>query len=340
MWIGKIAGAFAGIIGLLLAVFDYISCKPWEYPSGCPWEIKNYSPNARVDQVKTIENQSINIDVLANDSDENTELLKIYSFSSPSHGQITLSKNNMFRYQPKAGFVGEDFFTYTIIDNLGKTAQARVEVMISALPSNHPPIAHADQAITTFEQSIEIDVLANDIDPDHDVLKIHSISQPLIGEVTLAGNKLNYHPKPTFVGKDQFTYQISDGSAQIAEAQVNITILSVKGNHPPIAQPDQSTTRQGATILIDVLANDSDPDNDPIKIISFSGASNGEVTLENQALRYTPSAQFVGDDYFSYVIEDIHNHSAEAKVIVTVSFVLPFDLVRGDQHWIIVPSLI
>jgi len=346
MWIRNLVGALVGIIGLFLGVFDYISCKPWESPSGCPWDIENVPPKAQSDEVKILENQTINIDVLANDSDEDMESLKIHSFSSPLHGQITLSQN-IFHYQPKQEFVGEDFFSYTIIDNQGQSAEATVKVLISAPPSNRPPIARADQATTEAGQSIEINVLANDFDPEQDGLKIFSISQPLTGEVTLAGNKLNYHPKPKFVGQDQFTYQIRDKSGQIAQAPVNVTILPTnpppiispkaepEHNRPPLAQADQVTTSQGHSVICDVLANDSDPDDDPIQIISFSNAANGQITLlEDQTLRYTPLSQFVGNDHFSYVIGDNHGHNVEAQVTVTITgSISTFSTLKTDSSF-------
>ncbi len=335
VFVGKIVGAFIAIIGFTLGLLDYIECKPWEEPSGCPWQTDNKLPIVQADQVQTYENQTVHVDVLANDSSEKAGSLKIHTFTSPLHGQITLSKN-LFRYEPPIDFVGEDFFGYTIIDNEGnESQQAQVQVLISPLPSNHPPVAYADKATTTSDQSIEIDVLANDIDLDKDLLKIIAISRVPKGEVTLAGDKLHYRPDSTFVGKDKFTYRISDGSDHVAQAQVIVTILPPnrpppaqldqfeiaenQTHHPPIARPDQAQTQPGTAISIDVLSNDSDSDQDPIQIISFSGALNGQVTLlENQTLRYTPYGQFIGNDYFSYVIEDSHGDSAEAKVTVTV----------------------
>lgn len=51
-----------------------------------------------------------------------------------------------------------------------------------------------------------------------------------------------------------------------------------KGNHPPIAVDDTASAFFGIPLTIGVLNNDSDPDADPIKVVSVSSPSNGEVS--------------------------------------------------------------
>ncbi|MBW4675636.1 MAG: VCBS repeat-containing protein, partial [Desmonostoc geniculatum HA4340-LM1] len=85
----------------------------------------------------------------------------------------------------------------------------------------------------------------------------------------------------------------------------------VVSNQPPVANDDTATTDEDTPVNISVLANDSDADSDPLSIFSFTNASNGTVTLNDNAtpanttddfLVYTPNANFNGTDSFTYTI--------------------------------------
>ncbi len=57
-------------------------------------------------------------------------------------------------------------------------------VTVQAL--NHPPVAVADSVYVYFNTPKDIDVLANDSDPDGDPLTIASFARPLFGTVALS----------------------------------------------------------------------------------------------------------------------------------------------------------
>ena len=78
-------------------------------------------------------------------------------------------------------------------------------------PSNSDPIAVNDSATTPQDQPINIDVLANDSDPDtDDILAITESSQPANGTVELesASQIFIYTPNTGYTGTDSFTYTI------------------------------------------------------------------------------------------------------------------------------------
>ncbi|MDR2710397.1 MAG: OmpA family protein [Burkholderiales bacterium] len=88
--------------------------------------------------------------------------------------------------------------------------------------ANQPPVAVNDYAIAGFNQPVDIDVLANDYDPDGDKLTITSFTQPHNGTVTQNGNILTYRARTNFVGNDYFQYTISDGHGGTATATVTV----------------------------------------------------------------------------------------------------------------------
>jgi VCBS repeat-containing protein len=96
----------------------------------------------------------------------------------------------------------------------------------------------------------------------------------------------------------------------------------------PVANNDSASTTEDANgVNVNVLANDTDADGDPLTIASGSfgaSANGGTVTLVTgtpQQLRYKPSANFNGTDTFTYRATDGANQSSPATVTVTVSAV-------------------
>ena len=107
-------------------------------------------------------------------------------------------------------------------------SQGALTVLYGTMPavSNHPPVAKADSATLSCDDSVVIAVLANDSDPDGNALKITAISKPANGtaKLTADGKRIRYEPKRRFRGTDRFTYTISDGKGGTASATVTVVV--------------------------------------------------------------------------------------------------------------------
>ncbi|MDR2016117.1 MAG: OmpA family protein [Burkholderiales bacterium] len=88
--------------------------------------------------------------------------------------------------------------------------------------ANQPPVAVNDYAIAGYNQPVDIDVLANDYDPDGDTLTIVSFTQPRHGTVMQNGDILTYRAHDGFIGYDSFQYTITDGYGGYATATVTV----------------------------------------------------------------------------------------------------------------------
>ena len=83
------------------------------------------------------------------------------------------------------------------------------------------------------------------------------------------------------------------------------TITFEAMNTGPTAVDDTATTAEETAVQIDVLNNDTDPENDPLSVATVSQGSNGVVTLgANGILTYTPNLNFFGIDTFTYTLSD------------------------------------
>lgn len=78
-------------------------------------------------------------------------------------------------------------------------------------------------------------------------------------------------------------------------------------NNPPTALEDSVTVPPDSSAnAIGVLANDMDPESDPLTIIAVSDPPNGTATIAGGGtfISYSPDASFTGSDSFTYTISD------------------------------------
>ena len=86
---------------------------------------------------------------------------------------------------------------------------------------------------------------------------------------------VTFTPRANYYGSDSFSYTVSDGRGGTAAANVSVTVIPV--NDLPVVNPDAATTNLGESVAIAVLANDSDPDGDPLSVLSVTQGGHGIV---------------------------------------------------------------
>ena len=285
-------------------------------------------PPVAVDDSATVSGNSgpNPIDVLANDTDVDDGPKTIDSVTQPANGTVAITGGGTgLTYQPDAGYCSQggstDDFTYTLSPG-GSTATVAITVDCST-----PPVA-VDDTATVAEDSgaTQIDVLANDTDPDGGDKTIQSVTQPANGTVAIAADNLSltYTPNPDYCNDgsptDDFTYTLSPGGST---ATVAVTVSCV--DDPPVAVDDSSTVSgNSGPNPIDVLANDTDTDGGPKAIDSVTQPTHGTVAITGggSGLTYEPDAGYCSPagstDDFTYTLSP---GGSTATVAVTVSCV-------------------
>ena len=282
----------------------------------------NGAPQAVDDTTSTGAGRSVEVNVLANDSDPDGDLLFVGVERPPTRGTVDCTPAGTCTYTPTAGLTGADSFTYRVSDGQGGTAVATVRVTVTAGPvANRPPVAGDDAATTTVGTSIAVEVLADDVDPDGDRLALGLATVPVAGGTAgCAGSTCTYQPAAGFVGTDRFTYRITDPAGLSATATVTVVVAApAPTNRAPLAGADSATTGAGSPVVVDLLANDSDPDNDPLTTRVTTVPGNGSVTCVGDRCTYTPNAAFTGTDSFDYQLSDGRGGLATATVTLTVT---------------------
>jgi hypothetical protein len=268
-------------------------------------------PVAFPDSASTAPGTPVDIDVTANDTDPDGDLLAIARTTSPAHGQVTVNPSRVIRYSPEPTFHGVDTFTYTVEDAAGDTDVETVTVVVG----NAAPIAVADVAAVESGRYVDVDVLGNDSDPNADqTLAVTTVGDPGHGTAAASGDGIRYTPAKNFTGVDRFTYTIGDGDGGRATATVTVTVT----DHRPVSVPDRANTPYQRTIAIPVLDNDVDPDG-TLAVVSVGTPGDGTATIDGDQVVYTPSEGFSGVDTFDYSTRDALGQSAGATVTVTVS---------------------
>ena len=100
-----------------------------------------FAPKANADQFQINEDQTLQGNVLTNDTNQYSGDLRVNADALilPQHGTLNINEKGYFTYIPIANFNGEDAFSYQVSNELGMTDTAVVEITILAV--NDAPIA-------------------------------------------------------------------------------------------------------------------------------------------------------------------------------------------------------
>ncbi|HEY3282266.1 MAG TPA: Ig-like domain-containing protein [Armatimonadota bacterium] len=273
----------------------------------------NDPPVAAADSASVLEGQSVSIDVLANDTDPEGDPLTAALAAAPSHGTATAAVGGSFSYTPAPGYHGVDTFTYTASDGHGGTATGTVTVTVY-LP-NRPPAAQDDTGSTTTGTPVTLPILANDTDPDGDVLSLVSVTPPAHGTANPSSRGIVYIPSPGFVGVDCFTYIVTDPLGALASAEVTVTVRPA--NQAPTALAQSVRTAEDAPVA--VTLSGVDPEGEALSFTLLAGPSHGTLTGTAPILVYTPSADYAGEDSFTFSVSDgaLDSEAATVSLVVT-----------------------
>ncbi len=241
-----------------------------------------------------------------------------YSLSElPSFGEVVLvnALTGEFHYTPKADFSGTDSFSFRVSDGTVFSDPSTVSIVINEV--NDAPTAAADQAQVDEEGSVLIAVLSNDADVDGDGLQITGVTQGENGAVSVSGDFLRYSPEADFNGTDQFSYTIADGRGGFASTQVCVTINPV--NDAPKAFAGSFTTSRNTSLQGKLKAEDADGDALTYRIVD--SAANGSLALDPMTgdYVYEPISDFMGEDSFSFSVNDGQADSEPAVIHVSVA---------------------
>ncbi len=279
--------------------------------------------------------------LLANDMDPDGDGLTAQLVRSPEYGDLSLNPDGSFSYQVKAEaepYYGFDYFIYRVQDDQGAQSAERVVAIEIYRGSNQTPQVLDDQFLTDQDEEIRLDVLANDQDGDGDSLTIRALSQPDHGTVAISGDQVLYTPEEGWFGTVQFKYVAGDGDE--AGDRHGLVEVTVQAAEAPRTEGEQYTIDEDQPLVISapgLLANDWDPQDDPIHVHGHTEPAHGTLSLtDDGAFSYTPNAHYHGQDEFIYVVADDKGFmSIENSVSITINAINDVPLGVNDEYTLI-----
>ncbi|NQZ09710.1 MAG: tandem-95 repeat protein, partial [Algicola sp.] len=254
------------------------------------------------------------------------------------------------------------FFTaVTAIDGSGESAFSEsIKILALSGAEDFVPTAVNDNYFMDEDTTLIENVLANDSDLESQTLTISTapIRPPQNGTLIInTDGTINYTPTTDFVGRDNFSYRISDGLGQPAEAVVIITVN--QANDPPessfnnfnLIDPGQgrsindpfslSTSLTTVQALLSVAApglliNDLDIDGNTISVVTTPAVDPLQGTVKLNAdgsLEYTNDPGSTGEDTFSYRTTDGTTVSDPPTVVrITINGASFFPVAANDHY--------
>ena len=269
----------------------------------------NSPPDALLDTATAGDRQVVNLNLLGNDSDPDGDFIFVRgingqtitageSVTLPSGAIVTLKSDGTVDYDPGDNFEyldeGEsatDRFTYTIVDPNGNIDIGTAQITLEG--TDQPIDPDPDQESVDEGVPVTIDVLENDLDPDSsdNPLSITSVTQPPRGTVTNNGTDVTYDPGDEFDYLDPgesetvtFTYTAETPDGDPVTETVTVTINGTED--PTITEEDFGVTDEHTPVTVNVLTNDSDPD-DVLTVTAVTDPPPGQGTVTHDGTNVT-----------------------------------------------------
>lgn len=184
-------------------------------------------PVATKDLARVSDNQPITISVLDNDIGGGLTLTSVNEWST-NGGKARINDDGKTITYNKLGspdtWPDVDSFWYVFTDAWGRKNAAKVEIILGEPANQGWPVSIRDNANTTINTPITIDVLANDTGLGLSLKEVNGSSVKW-GSIIIQGDKALYTPYKDFTGTDEFWYVMTNvlGQTNAAKVTVNVT---------------------------------------------------------------------------------------------------------------------
>lgn len=238
----------------------------------------------------------------------------------PGNDELELGSNTFSQSDRFDGGSGTD----TLTDDGANTWAAKHFVKgFETIQEGGRVTAGNDAASVAPGGTVVISVLANDAATAPNVLNPASIviiTPPTGGTVTVnPDGTISYTNTSNVAGTDTFTYTVADNDGHVSNpATVTVTIGA--NNQPPVANNDVfQVIRGSAGVVLNLMANDTDPENqlNPASIVIVNWPLEGTLTVNaDGTVSYSSLATSTAtSDTFTYTIKDKQGLSSNLATV-------------------------
>jgi len=254
-----------------------------------------------IQTIEVLEDQAIDITIVATDVDQDELELQITQY--PAHGQIQGKTLDMMQlnYRPSRNFEGWDQFAINIFDGLAHSETKQISIHVLAV--NDVPSAQSIQMNGIENTKITAQLEGFDIEEQALVYQIFTEAENGMVSITPSTGECVYMPSTDYVGKDEFSFTVSDGYTRSAPAFVMVNIEM--GNRAPITVNGNLETNEDESVSFTLTATDIN--NDTLTYAIESAPSLGQLQILDSSTgkcKYIPFSDKNGTDLFSFIASD------------------------------------
>jgi Bacterial Ig domain/Fibronectin type III domain/Putative Ig domain len=289
----------------------------------------NRSPVAFPSSLAMLEDASLNFVLTGTDPDNDPITYAVVK--APGKGSLSGTTPNL-RYTPNADVNGTDSFTFRIFD--GKTHSTAATVSINISSVNDAPIAKS-RSITTHKNTA-FPIILSGADKDSFTLRYSVVSNPASGKLAGTAPNITYTPNNNFVGSDQLTFLVNDGTLNSTPATISILVAqtgnipTTPANVPPVFAGSPfyaADANEGILYSGQTIANQA-TDSQPISYWKVSGPAWLNVATDG-TLSGTPPFGSSGVNAFHIRAADPSSLTADAELRINVTW-LPVPWQTGN----------
>lgn len=275
---------------------------------------QNHLPVAQNANITTAEDTQFTGTLTATDADNNPLTFSAGAVAA-QHGTVTINTNGSFTYTPDANFNGTDSFTFKANDGTGNSADATVNVTVTAVVDN--PTGNTQTVTTGVGTAFTGTLTANN--PDNQVITfVAGTTAPAHGTVTINPNgSFTFTPTAGFTGTDTFGFVVNNGTTNSAESLVTVNVTNATA---PIAIDGSGTTGVDTPFSGSLTALVSSTQGANLTFTAVTQPTSGTLSLSADGnFLYTPNAGFTGSDSFTFKANDGTQDSNIATFTINVT---------------------
>lgn len=183
---------------------------------------------------------------------------------------------------------------------------------------NEPPLANTDHVIIREGSSVAFSPLGNDTDPNGDPLRLVQIEQAPVGiSATMDSNLGTVTVEGLKAGTYYLGYVVTDGPST-AQSSIRVDVVESAHDAPPTAEPDLGVLPEGSQVLIDLVANDSDPTGGVLSVQRVDvpqGSALQVALIDHHMVRVSAPRGITDPQNFQYTVTNGHGN-AQGSVTV------------------------
>lgn len=169
---------------------------------------------------------------------------------------------------------------------------------------------------TTYTSNGIIKPHLQGVDPDGDTLTCIKETDTTQGILNVNSDcSFDYTPTPGYEGADSFSFKVDDGF--FVSAPVTVSINVTKVNVVPVTSGSLYSTYQNVAIPVTLSAVDADAD--PLIYYIITAPAFGTLTGTGGSMTYTPNADYIGSDAFTFMVFDGSDNSNISTINITVA---------------------